>query len=47
MSIKSNFKIFKSDISENEIWNLLKIANIDDHVRSLPRKLDELVEVEA
>ena len=43
MSIKSNFQIFKKDISENEIWNLLKIANIDDHVRSLPNRLDELV----
>ncbi|MEG1594794.1 MAG: ABC transporter ATP-binding protein [Lachnospiraceae bacterium] len=39
-TIRENFKIFKESISDEEIWNLLKITRLEDVIRNREEGLD-------
>ena len=43
-SIRDNIKFNKSDVSDNEIWEALKVVGVDHFVKSLPKTLDYKME---
>jgi len=43
MSIRDNIKLANPNISDQEIWNILRISEIASEIEALPEKLDTLV----
>ena len=43
MSIKDNFRLVKSNVTDNEIINACKTACLDEYIESLPDKYDTIV----
>lgn len=43
MSIKENLLLVKKDATDEEIWEVLKRASLDEDIKSMPKKLDTKV----
>ena len=42
-SVRENIKFNKDDVSDEEIWNCLKVVGIDHFVKTLPNGLDAII----